>query len=200
MRSVSLRLADLSKVTIPIGFVGENLHTQVKIDCLKMFEEYPTALATLTVKPAKGDPYPAVVTHDGDYVIWEVTDSDLINQGNGEIQLAFVVDNDSDDIIAKSYIGRIRVDRSIEPVGEIPEPIDNWLIAAEAALADIPATIESAVDTALQEAKDSGEFDGPPGQDGQDGHSPVVTASKSGCEDETRTYYLRPLQTLAKVG
>ena len=35
MRTVSLRLIDLQKTALPIGFVGENNHTQVIIDCKK---------------------------------------------------------------------------------------------------------------------------------------------------------------------
>ena len=69
MRSVSVRLADLCKITIPIGFVGENLHTKVKIDCMKLFEEYPDAIVALSVKPAEGDAYPAVVTREGNFII-----------------------------------------------------------------------------------------------------------------------------------
>ena len=116
MRSVSVRLADLNKVTIPIGFVGENLHTQVRIDCVKLFEDYPNAVPELTVNPPMGDTYPAVVTRDGDYVIWDIEDSDLIINGNGEIQLSFFVD----EVIAKSYIARIRIEKSLVSTGDVP--------------------------------------------------------------------------------
>ena len=133
MRSVSVRLADLCKITIPIGFVGENLHTQVKIDCMKSFEEYPDALVALSVKPAEGDAYPAVVTREGNFIIWDITDSDLVHQGVGEFQLSFIVDQ----IVAKSYIGKIRVDRSIMPTGNIPDPVENWIGQATALLEEI---------------------------------------------------------------
>ena len=133
MRSVSVRLADLCKITIPIGFVGENLHTQVKIDCMKLFEEYPDAYATMTVKPADGDAYPAVITREGDFVIWDITDSDLVHQGIGEFQLSFVVG----EVVAKSYIGKIRVDRSIIPTGDIPDPVENWIGQATELLEEI---------------------------------------------------------------
>lgn len=168
MRSVSVRLADLDRCVIPIGFVDENLHTQVRFDCKKMFDEYPAALPSLAVSPPEGSTYPAIVTKDGDYVVWDVTASDCASDGNGEIQLTFVVG----EIVAKSYVGRIRVTRSLNPSGEIPDPVQDWITQAnevlgevEDALTDIPETI----DTALAEAKASGEFDGPKGDTGSPG-------------------------------
>lgn len=173
MRTVSFRLADFQKAVIPLGFVGENEHTRVLIDAKKMFDEYPTAVASLTVLPPAGEAYPAVVTRDGDIVVWDIVDSDLIYDGTGEIQLSFSVN----DVIAKSYICRIKINRSLVPTDYIPSPIDDWLTRANAALAEIPETI----DEALQEAKDSGEFDGQdgaPGADGADGFSPTVSVTE----------------------
>lgn len=161
MRSVSVRLADLERCTIPIGFVDENLHTQVRFDCKKMFDEYPAALPSLAVSPPEGSTYPAIVTKDGDYVVWDVTASDCASDGNGEIQLTFVVG----EIVAKSYVGRIRVTRSLNPSGEIPDPVQDWITQANAVLAEIPETIDSA----LEAAKESGEFDGPQGPQGERG-------------------------------
>ena len=169
MRSVSLRLCDLPKSVIPIGFVDENLHTRVMIDCKKMFDEYPSAVATLAVNPPVGSTYPAVVTRDGDFVIWDVTAIDAASDGNGEIQLTFT----TGETVAKSYIGRIRVTRSLAANGEVPDPVQNWIDRANEILESIPGTI----DTALQEAKDSGEFDGPQGPEGprgQEGPSGAV--------------------------
>ena len=65
MRTVSIRLEDLAKMTIKIGFVGENEHTRVCIDCKKAFDEYPGAVATLTVQPPAGEAYPDVTTRTG---------------------------------------------------------------------------------------------------------------------------------------
>ena len=163
MRSVSVRLADLQKVTIPIGFVGENEFTRVIIDCKTIFTEHPNAVVGMVVAPPMGDPYPAVVTRDGDFVIWDVTASDLIYHGRGEFQLSFTVD----EMIGKTYKARINVLESILPSGEIPEPLENFLEEASEALTAIPQTI----DDALQDAKDSGEFDG---------FSPIATVTKEG--------------------
>ena len=178
MRSVSVRLDDLKNTVLNLGYVGENEHTQVRIDCKKMYDQYPAASASLTVSPPSGAAYPAVIERDGDLVIWDITDSDLINEGAGEIQLSFT----TGEIVAKTYIGRFKVSRSIVPTGEIPEGIDDFLTRAGAALTAIPETINEA----LAEAKASGEFDGPAGPagqdgtDGQDGYSPTATVTKSG--------------------
>ena len=55
MRTVSLRLIDLNRVKINLGFVGENEHTRVCIDCKRAFDEYPGATASLAVRNPKGD-------------------------------------------------------------------------------------------------------------------------------------------------
>ena len=159
MRTVSIRLADLEKTTIPIGFVGENLYTQVRIDCLKLYEEYPSAVPSLTIKPPKGNSYPSVVTRENNIVIWNVSNADLVHQGNGELQLAFIVD----EIVAKSYVGRLRVSRSITPDGEAPDPIQNWIDEANAALGTIEGAVQAAEDARdLSEAWATGGSSGTP--------------------------------------
>lgn len=161
MRSVSVRLDDLRTMILNIGFVGENEHKRFIFDCKKMFDQYPHAAASMTVQPPEGEAYPAIIERDGEYVIWDVTDSDLAHDGDGELQLAFT----QEPHIAKSYIGRTRVCPALVPSGEIPEGIDDFLTRAGAALTAIPETI----DAALEEAKESGEFDGPAGPQGPKG-------------------------------
>ena len=186
MRSVSVRLEDLQKIIIPIGFVGENEHTRVLIDAGRVLDEYPEATATLTVAPPYGDPYPAVVTRDGKTVIWDVTDSDLIQEGQGEIQLSFTVG----EVVAKSYIGRTRVNRSIVPASDIPDPMDDWLTRAGALLDELEGMTASAETLAAGESATAEitEVDGhkniaigvPRGPKGDDGFSPNATVNKVG--------------------
>lgn len=175
MRSVSVRLEDLKTMILNLGFAGENEHTRVTVDCKKMYDQYPSASASLTVQPPEGEAYPAIIERDGDYVIWDVTDSDLVAEGSGEMQLSFT----QEPHLAKSYTGRFKVGRSLLPTGSAPAGIDDFLTRAGAAVTAIPETINSA----LAAAKASGEFDGPQGPagqdgaDGQDGFSPVVAVS-----------------------
>lgn len=187
MRSISMRLAEMEKVKINIGYVGENEHTTVLIDCKKAFDEYPDAVASLTVRPPRGGEYPAVVVRNGNVVEWTVTDSDLIYAGNGEIQLTFTVG----EVIVKTAIGTTVINRSLMRPGDIPTPIQNWIeqanqkiAAAEEATREAKAAAEhqpiiddngnwntwdddegAYVDTGI---KAHGE-DGAPGRDGQDG-------------------------------
>ena len=175
MRTASYRVSDLQKFVIPIGFVGENEHCQIIFLAEDAYAEDPNAAASLTVRPPYGEPYPAVVTRDGNNVVWIVKDSDLTRSGQGELQLSFT----TGEIVAKTYVGKTKICRSIQPTGDVPDPIEDFLTEAGAALTAIPETI----DTALEAAKESGEFDGPQGpagQDGQpgaDGYSPTITVT-----------------------
>ena len=151
MRTVSYRLADLSNVTISLGFVGENEHTRVQFDAKKIFEQYPDAIPALTVRPPNGDAYPAVITLDGDLVIWDVSDSDLAYQGTGEIQLVFT----EGETVAKSYIARTRISRSIVPTGEAPTPVENWMAHAAEVLEEVDEAIPTGGTTGQVLAKKS---------------------------------------------
>ena len=173
MRTVTYRLGDLHRAVIPIGFVGENEHSRILFDCLKVFEEYPSAVAALTVQPPYGEAYPAVVVRDGNIVYWDIYDSDLTQEGRGEAQLTF----SQGDVVVKSFIVRTSIERSLMGTGDVPEPLDDFLARAGEALTAIPQTI----DDALAAAKASGEFDGRDGQDGQDGadgFSPTVAVTE----------------------
>ena len=163
MRTVKLRLSDMEnpKLKIPIGMVGENLATRVIIDCGGVYNDYPYAAVGLTVRPMFGDPFPAVVTRNDNFVIWEVANTALTQDGEGEIQFSFT----SGESLLRSYVGKTVVYKSLLPVGEVPDPIADFLVQAEAAITLIPETINQA----LQEAKDSGEFDG---------FSPIATVTR----------------------
>lgn len=155
MRTVTYRLVDLQHTTICIGFEGENECTRIIFDAKKAFEEYPNAIPSLSVTPPVGDPYPAVVTRDGDYVYWDIVDSDVAARGSGEGQLTFV----EGTVVKKSYSFLTKVNRSIVPSGSAPSAINDWITRANAALGAIPQTIADA----LAAAKASGEFDGEDG-------------------------------------
>lgn len=152
MRSVTYRTEDLQRARLTLGFVGENKHTRFIFDCKRDFEDYPSAAPAMTVQPPDGEAYPAVITRDGDLVYWDVKDSDLIHEGDGELQLSFV----EGEIVKKTYIPRTTILRSIIPTGEVPDPLDDFLTEASAALTAIP----QAIIDALTEAQESGAFDG----------------------------------------
>lgn len=134
MRSVSIRQFDMKQATIPLGFEGENEFTEVRIDCKKTFDQHPNAVPSMTVTDPAGNKYPAVVTRDGDIVVWQLTAGDLTTKGYGEIQIEFVIDG---TVIGKTDIARTRIERSIFPDGEAPEPMQNWLDEANQTLAEV---------------------------------------------------------------
>lgn len=176
MEPVRLLLKDLEHSIIQIGYVGENNHIQVQIDCAEVFEKYPEAIVSMAVSNPLGQIYPSIIEKEGDDVLWTVTSSDVSCEGDGNIQLTFI----NGEEIIKTATGKTRIKNSIVGNGPAPDPIIDFVTRADTVLARIP----NAIDSALEEAKESGEFDGPPGytpqkgidyMDGQDGVSPIVT-------------------------
>ena len=135
MRTISYRLEDLKKVTIHIGYVGENEHTRVNIDAGEVFADNPDAVVTMKMQPPRGTAYPVTVSRDGDIVTWDVKNSDLVSKGAGEIQLTFTENTE----VIKSCIARINIDRSIVGSGTVPDPVQDWIDHAEDVLEDLEA-------------------------------------------------------------
>lgn len=165
MNDIRIRLADIVKNTIPIGYEGEENHTRVLFYCSAVFDEYPDAVATMAIKPAVGDAYPQTVTQENGLVVWDVTPANVAGAGSGTFQFTFT---EGEEII-KSVIGSYTVSASIIGSGEMPDPVADWVTEANAALAAIPNTISEAIDDALEEAKESGDFKGDPGEPGAKG-------------------------------
>ena len=137
MRTVSYRLGDLARATINIGKVAENEYTRVQFNAEQIFAEYPAATAALSVINPEGTAYPAVVTREGDLIIWDVTDADLTAAGMGELQLTLT----ENGVVIKSYIARTRIERSIVASGSTPDPVQNWLDEAAEVLEEVQDAI-----------------------------------------------------------
>jgi hypothetical protein len=155
MDKISLMLDNLETTMLRIGRVGENLHTQVRVNCIRIFHDYPNATTSLTVQPPNGEAYPATIDREGVVIVWDVLDSDLTEVGNGQVQFTFT----DDDEIIKTVIGSTQILPSIEPKGEAPTPIENWIdeanellnefgeidqmtASAETVAAGVPADVE----------------------------------------------------------
>ena len=152
MRVINVSLSELETKVLLIGFEGENQITQVRIDAAEILTDHPNATPTLIAKPLFGFAYPVIVAKEGTDVVWEIDNSVLSFHGDGEIQLTFT----EGTVIAKSYVGRIRIKRSLSVNGEAPDPIETWEQAATAKLAEVDAQIgelEDMVDAA-EAAKD----------------------------------------------
>ncbi len=195
MRTVSLRLADLERSTIPIGFQGENLHTQVRIDCKMIFKDYPAAVVSLAVTPPQGDPYPVMVIRDGDIVAWNVTASDTAYHGDGRVQFTFV---DGEEVI-KTVRGKTNIEESDEPSGTAPTPIQNWITIANVVLDEVAHAVEAALHAPIIDDNgywavwdaDAEEYVATEykaqGTDGQDGVG-IVSIEKTGTSGLVDTY------------
>ena len=150
-----IRAEELGEKTLWIGHRGENRCRQFRIDCSKIFAEYPAAVPALTVKPPRGAAYPAVAGRDGDFVDWTVTDSDTAMQGNGEIQLTFT----ENGVVKKTCTGKTETGKSLTPTKQAPDPVENWLVEANTALNAIPQMVEESVSEAMAEAEERIEGD-----------------------------------------
>ena len=137
MRTVSYRLGDLARATINIGKVAENEYTRVQFNADQVFAEYPSATPSMAVISPAGVKYPAVVTREGNLIIWDVTDADLTAEGMGELQLTLT----ENGVVCKSFIARTRIERSIVADGEAPDPVQNWLDEA----AEVLEAVEDAI-------------------------------------------------------
>lgn len=156
MRTVSYKLADLSKVVIHLGKVAENDATRVRIDSAEVFRDYPAAQVALSVTNPVGETYPATVQRDGDFVVWDVKDSSLTAEGDGEIQISF----SQSGAKIRSDIGRTKICRSIIGEGETPDPVQDWVDQAEELLEEIENAIPAGGTTGQVLAKASGaDFD-----------------------------------------
>lgn len=139
MKTIQVPFSELTCGMLVIGFEGENNRAQVRIDCASVFEEYPHATPSLIVKPSFSAAYPVVVDRDGTDVVWLITSEILSFTGDGEIQLTFV----KDQVICKSAIAKIRVCRSLQVTGDMPDPVAQWIDDANAKLAEVDAVIVS---------------------------------------------------------
>lgn len=133
MRTVTYKLDDLKDVVIHIGRAEENLATSVRIDAGKVFAEYPAAVPTMKVINPAGTVYGREVSRDGDLVIWDVTESDLAAEGQGEMQLTFT----EGSVIVKSADARTEVCRSIVGGTTPPDPVQDWIDRAEEVLEEV---------------------------------------------------------------
>ena len=224
MKTITYKLKDLEekkekKVTLKLGYVGENEHVQIRIDCSEIWKDYPAAVASLAVEPPEGDKYPAIVTREGNVVCWTVKDSDLVHDGDGRIQLTFTDGSE----IQKTLICRTKVDESIIGSGTTPDPIADFVAEANEALAELEAAEvhgpvigedgywytwnQETGEYEKTETKAQGEDgqQGPAGKDGadgapgQDGHTPVKGTDYWTQQDQADIVAAAALETVSAV-
>jgi len=149
-RIMNVELGLLPWRVLNLGYVGENEHTQIVIDCTEVLLDYPQATCSMVVKPPRGDLYPVMPTKSGNTFIWEITASDVVYAGSGQIQLTFY----NGEEIIRSDIGSTKVAASLETTGDAPEPLQNWMDAAEETARQIAEDAAEGVVDDLADAKD----------------------------------------------
>lgn len=126
---------------VALGFAGENLARTVEWDIGPWVETYGEGEVQLLAKrPVDKDPYPVVVTRDGNSVLWTVRKEDLW-YGNelGQAQLFYLMDG---QVVARSKAFRTMTREAIEgDVQECSEPERDWV---EQVLRSVAAAEESA--------------------------------------------------------
>ena len=137
MRTATYQLKDLEDLVFYMGYVGENEHRALRIDCSEAFEEYPNATPALSIAPPRGEPYPGMITEDGNYVLWVITDSDLAYDGSGEAQFSFV----KDEKVMKTYRFKTKIDKSIMSSGTRPNPLEDFIVRADAVLEEVEQAV-----------------------------------------------------------
>lgn len=126
---------------ISIGRRGENEHRRVAFDISEYLAQYPDATFGLIHSPSGATAYPvAAVAVENDQLIWTVTSSDVVGEGQGRCEL-IVRDGDT---IAKSIIYMTQVLPALDAAGEAPEPWESWQERMIGIAADVDASADRA--------------------------------------------------------
>lgn len=136
MREIATSWEAFGAGLIMIGRQGENLVTQINIDCATPLFDYPYAAFALRVQNAEGLIYPPARSYmKGDTLVWEITDSDTAVQGDGWAQ---VIMYGGEGEIGKSAKGVVRVLEALQGGGDTPpEPVQEWLDEAQKTLEEL---------------------------------------------------------------
>ena len=131
MRKIRISVWGLDKRVLNLGYVGENEHSQIIINCNSIFETYPDD--------------PKDITRDGIFIVWTVTDSDLGLAGSGKYQLTFTDDGE----VIKSIIGATTISASLDG-NAVPTPVENWVEMATEKLEEMEAATASIEDMTVE--------------------------------------------------
>lgn len=146
---------------IHLGRAGENFATTVKFDVSEWLEEFGTGgrfdlfvqqngigyyvvQNSLIVQPGSG------TGQEENYFQWKINNSITSIVGIGKCELQYIID----EVVVKSLIYDIIVTNSldVEAAGEVPDPIESWLVEVSQKTQEIEAAALYA-DTAERYAK-----------------------------------------------
>lgn len=145
-----------------LGRQGENLAREIVFSIDSWVETYgPGSVQLLHKRKNDRDPYLVIVQQQGSEVRWQVSKPDTDMSGAGFYELHYY----SGQTLVKSATGDTFVEGAMTSAKETPDPYKSWVDQVIEAAQSVPQTVESA----LKAAKESGEFDGPPGPQGKPG-------------------------------
>ena len=149
------------KAELLLGYQGESERTCVQFNMEAIAQEYPGGVVTLLVKrPGDTNPYPVLLVQDGDIYSWYIGVADTSFDGDGECQLTYQVGT----VIVKTHKWPTHILESM--TGATVDPPDPWesfvedVLAAADEVMKAVRTVPETINAALEEAKESGEFDG----------------------------------------
>lgn len=121
---MQMRMTEAGEEILRLGRQGENLALQVRFPIAEFKEEYGEGVFRLAAQ-RHGDvaPYLVDVTNDKNFVYWNVTSTDTAKDGIGRCELQYYVG----DVLTKSQVWLTKVLKSLEQVGEAPEPYETWV-------------------------------------------------------------------------
>lgn len=155
-----IKLTSTSHGILALGRQLENNVRSIVFDCSALVEEFGEGEATLAHQRFDDvAPYPVTIAGDGNVYTWNITDADTAYCGMGRAEVRWI----TSDGLGKSVTFMTQVLPSLTGDSVIPEPLQSWYDNLIQYINDNLITegqLEQAVDTALEQAKASGEFDG----------------------------------------
>ena len=150
--------------------VGRQTETGVEcigFDCSAWLSRWPgMELSVWPTAPGTDAAYEAQTHMDGNVIVWDVSGGDTITPGKGYVEVLGMVDG------RRKLSARVQtmvVASGLAATADPPESQQPWFERAMGAVEGVP----EAINTALQAAKESGEFDGEKGDPGPAGPAPV---------------------------
>ena len=152
---------------IHVGRQTEAGVERIGFDCAAWLARWPgMELSVWVTAPGADTAYEAQTRTDGNIVMWDVSGSDTMTPGKGYVEVLGMVDG------RRKLSARVRtmvIASGLSATADPPESQQPWFEHAMEAVDGVPEVIN----TALQAAKDSGEFDGAQGEPGPAGPAPV---------------------------
>lgn len=154
-------------VVIHIGRQTEAGVERIGFDCSAWLARWPgMELSVWVTAPGSDTAYEAQTHMDGNIIVWDVSGGDTMTPGNGHVEVLGMVDG------RRKLSARVQtkvIPSGLAATSDPPESQQPWFERAMGAVEGVP----EAINTALQAAKESGEFDGAQGDPGPAGPAPV---------------------------